>query len=133
MDHLSSLGKRPLLQISHKSCCRDCGINCYHRILNNHVWANSTENDNEQQTAESYGRNTCPSVSQQGSTSGYNQFRSHSTFPWTILSILRFFMKQNIERNSTTDITAAYILILNSLSNPLIYFVMSYYRKRKRI
>ena len=53
--------------------------------------------------------------------------------PWMALTILKLVKGQNIERNQFPISLLLYIMAMNSLLNPLIYFFISYYRKRKGI
>ena len=53
--------------------------------------------------------------------------------PWVILTILRLLKGVNIERFQIGYRFTHHTMVLNSLFDPLIYFLVSYYRRRKGI
>ena len=54
--------------------------------------------------------------------------------PWMISAVLELLNGQTIKRTQTPyGSSQYYIIVVNSLLDPLIYFLVSYYKKRKGI
>ena len=53
--------------------------------------------------------------------------------PWMILTTLRLLKGLKVKRDEISYSVTYFIVVINSLLDPLIYFLVSYYRKRKRI
>ena len=141
MDLLSCLGNCLLFQIQDiPDLCISWGITS-HGIPSSHLWTNRAKGNTEQQseTAESFRRikssRTWDKIQKLVAINSGIIVACFilCSFPWIIHNVLKLLKGKNIENQTTHNATYDHTLIGNSLLDPVIYFLVSYYRKRKGV